>query len=54
MSSFLIELWSTEESYTTVLLLIPSVGPSSNTKKLFFNYQYEMMNYYQHQKLQHF
>ena len=31
--------------------LIPSVGPSSNTRKLFFDNLYEMMKYYQQQKL---
>ena len=36
----------------SVLSLMPWVRFSLN--KLFFDYQYEMMNYYQHEKLQHF
>ena len=34
------------------LLLIPNVETSPNS--YFFDFQYEMMNHYQHQKLQHF
>ena len=42
-------------SAAPVLSLILAVGGSPNIKKLFFfNYQYEMMKYYQYQKLQHF
>ena len=41
-------------SAAPVLSLIPSVGSSAKTKKLFFGYQYEMKNYYQRQKLQYF
>ena len=37
------------------LPLIPSVCPLLNAEKLFFlNYQYEMINYHQQQKLKHF
>ena len=37
-----------------MLPLITSVGPSPNTKKSFFDYEFEMMNYYQQQKLQYY
>ena len=36
------------------LPLIWQVGPSAKTKKLFSDYQFEMMKYYQHQTLQNF
>ena len=35
------------------LSLILQVGPSRSTKKIFCDCKYEMINYYQHQKLQH-
>ena len=38
----------------SVLSLTPSIGPSGNSKKLYFDDKYEMMNYYESQKLQHF
>ena len=41
-------------SAVPTLLLIPSVGPFPNSKSYFLDYQYEMMNYYQHKKLKHF
>ena len=33
------------------ILLIPEVGLSPNAKKSFCDYHYEMMNYYENQKL---
>ena len=42
-------------SAAAVLSLILAVDRSPNIKKLFFfNYDYEMMKYYQYQKLQYF
>ena len=40
-------------SVLPMLSLISSVVPSPKTKKLFLKLLHEMMNYYQHQKLQH-
>ena len=41
-------------SAAPVLSLTPSIGPSGNSKKLYFDDKYEMMNYYESQKLKHF
>ena len=41
-------------SAVPILPLILLVGPSPNTKKYFCDNQYEMINYLQYQKLQHF